>query len=818
MRGKHVHQAVLGILLTIGFSVCLGKEAPDPADPNRYLNAVREFADNVLLYGRDTYGPKHTPLFVDGLNVNTHEPVKWIAPNGDRWILSNLSSQQNLFRTLDGLTRITGNPKYKQAAMDAIKYAFENLRSPNGLLYWNGLASYDAMADKPCGQNTDDVKGFYPYFELMWEVNPQVTRQYIEALWAGHILDWSNLYMDRLCYNMTKPLPRPWDYEYKGGPVFFGGNGFDMIHAGSDLFYAAALLTKLSADEVPLVWGKRLAQRYIEARNPKTGISPLGFSKKLTPYTYDFPHPNFSNQAIWEYNQYYYMPTPGVIVSPITRVWLCQLLLSETLGPGGEDFRRWAHEELTAIGKMSYNKQRNVYVPISAEGTSREGYLCADDGPLGPKGSKLIAFPARPYDFLAYAAAYRITKDGFMWDMARNIAIGNKYGDIGASSTEEPQLNYDSTMPDPYGLLGFLELYRATGNPAVLRMAEHIADTMLAERFHKGFFVGGAKLVFCRFDAIDSLALLHLYAVTSGQAGIQIPQAWCGTGFFTSPYRKKEQVIDGMLYTQNEAFLPLSLQEAAAMGDFALVKSFIEEGASVDGVESTLPMTALQHASINGHGEIVEFLLAKGADINGRSGFPGATALHYAVQNNHKEVVELLIARGADLNAKIKSYPAGDTPLHSAVKAGYKDIVELLLAKGADVNAKNNNGQTPLDLALSRNRKDIVELFAALSIHMATSLGDLGKVKAFLEEGVDANAKNEDGLTPLHIVAGKSTRSFWTSLLGGHSSNLDIAELLITKGADVNAKDAQGLTPLQLAENQNNSEIAELLRKHGVKE
>jgi hypothetical protein len=48
---------------------------PDPSDPNRYLNAVREFADNVLKYGRDTCGPKHTPLFVDGLNIHTHEPV-----------------------------------------------------------------------------------------------------------------------------------------------------------------------------------------------------------------------------------------------------------------------------------------------------------------------------------------------------------------------------------------------------------------------------------------------------------------------------------------------------------------------------------------------------------------------------------------------------------------------------------------------------------------------------------------------------------------------------------------------------------------------
>ncbi len=111
---------------------------------------MREFADNVLKYGRDTYS-KPTPFFVDGLNIHTHEPVKWISPEGEKWVLSNLASQQNLFRTLDGLSTITGDPKYKQAAMEAIEYAFENLRSTNGLLYWGHATAYDAGADNICG-------------------------------------------------------------------------------------------------------------------------------------------------------------------------------------------------------------------------------------------------------------------------------------------------------------------------------------------------------------------------------------------------------------------------------------------------------------------------------------------------------------------------------------------------------------------------------------------------------------------------------------------------------------------------------------------
>lgn len=76
MRERFVRHGVLGILLICQFTVCFGTETAYPNQSSKYLEAVREFADNVLMYGRDTYGPKHTPLFVDGLNIHTHEPVK----------------------------------------------------------------------------------------------------------------------------------------------------------------------------------------------------------------------------------------------------------------------------------------------------------------------------------------------------------------------------------------------------------------------------------------------------------------------------------------------------------------------------------------------------------------------------------------------------------------------------------------------------------------------------------------------------------------------------------------------------------------------
>ena len=47
-------------------------------EESTYLAAVREFADNVLKYGTGIYSPRHTPLFLDCLSIDAHEPVKYI--------------------------------------------------------------------------------------------------------------------------------------------------------------------------------------------------------------------------------------------------------------------------------------------------------------------------------------------------------------------------------------------------------------------------------------------------------------------------------------------------------------------------------------------------------------------------------------------------------------------------------------------------------------------------------------------------------------------------------------------------------------------
>ncbi|MBA7634362.1 hypothetical protein ES703_41946 [subsurface metagenome] len=87
--------------------------------------------------------------------------------------------------------------------MEAIEYAFANLRSPNGLLYWGNTTAYDIWGDEAFGWRIGNhyvhvLKAHLPYYELMWQVNPDVTKTFIESFWSAHILDWSNLDMNRI--------------------------------------------------------------------------------------------------------------------------------------------------------------------------------------------------------------------------------------------------------------------------------------------------------------------------------------------------------------------------------------------------------------------------------------------------------------------------------------------------------------------------------------------------------------------------------------------------------------------------------------------
>lgn len=113
--------------------------------------------------------------------------------------------------------------------------------------------------------------------------------------------------------------------------------------------------------------------------------------------------------------------------------------------------------------------------------------------------------------------------------------------------------------------------------------------------------------------------------------------------------------------------------------------------------------------------------------------------------------------------------------------AGDGDIenVKLFIAEGMEINAKNKYGETPL-------------MAAAVSSH--TNI-----VKILLEKGAEPNTKDNDGSTALILSA------MWDSP--------EIIKLIVAQGADVNVSNNFGKTALMLAAEYGQTEnVNDLLR------
>ena len=145
----------------------------------------------------------------------------------------------------------------------------------------------------------------------------------------------------------------------------------------------------------------------------------------------------------------------------------------------------------------------------------------------------------------------------------------------------------------------------------------------------------------------------------------------------------------------------------------------------------------------------------------------------------------------------------------NAVDSGHIESIEMLLNEGVDVNSEDDQGWSVLDQALASNNKECIDLIkskggksnANKSIFIASGIGDLEAVKIHLESGVDVNLKDDSGWTALHYA----------------SDRKNVASLLIQQGAKLNAMNADDDTPLDKAIEWEDSETADLIRKHGGK-
>lgn len=537
-------------------STAQGSPEPRPiartaADDVR-LAAVRTFADNVLKYGRDHYGSTPTPLFVDGVNVDTMEPVAWVY-KGQRWIVSDLANQQILFRTLVGLSALTGDSRHREAAEDATRYAFQHLRRSCGLLQWGGHRFIDLRTHTAVGESdTHELKSVYPYYDLMWRVDREATERYIKAFWNAHVLDWSTLDMNRHG-GYDRPVGALWGHEFRGAQPFFEGRGLTFINCGSDLVYAGADLYLHTGDTGALTWAKRLAEQYVNARDPRTHLGAYQFSRpkrEREPIDDTMTSSAFGDRANRQFGPEFgdralegKMLQPGQGAEIYGRATIVQLRLAEALGDAGKEFLEWSHSGLRAYARYAYDPKTNMVVAMLTDGTRltpddvrRPGYYGSDSFRERPAGSILL---------MSYALGYRLTRDPDLWRTVRAMARGQGLGDLGPRPGVRVEPNLKTGNDDPVALLALLEVWRTTADPPYIALARRIGDNIVARRFHHGFFLPDAAHVNARFDALEPLALLSLEAMLRGTPDA-VPQYTGGSGYIHGPHDGLARTYDSV--------------------------------------------------------------------------------------------------------------------------------------------------------------------------------------------------------------------------------------------------------------------------------
>lgn len=129
----------------------------------------------------------------------------------------------------------------------------------------------------------------------------------------------------------------------------------------------------------------------------------------------------------------------------------------------------------------------------------------------------------------------------------------------------------------------------------------------------------------------------------------------------------------------------------------------------------------------------VKKLLKGGANING-SGALEMRPLISAARAGNATMLKLLISFGANLEVEARR-PHGARAVHAAISGERLDALCVLLEAGVDYDARDGDGQTPL---------------------MLTSLASTAAAMAeeLLRVGADPKKKNNEGMSSLHVAAG----------------------------------------------------------------
>lgn len=169
-----------------------------------YTQKVQIMLDNLIEHGRDRYGRENSPLFAAILDQNSLDcprnapeylvdtvrldPGRYKNRRNPRG--GDIYHDQALFKTMAIMSHLTGDPKYHQAAIDALTFAMNKAVDSKGFPAMGGHMSWDFYQD--CLEADGEFHELWNWplvWDLWWEADPKAMKRYSKLMWDWHLVD-----------------------------------------------------------------------------------------------------------------------------------------------------------------------------------------------------------------------------------------------------------------------------------------------------------------------------------------------------------------------------------------------------------------------------------------------------------------------------------------------------------------------------------------------------------------------------------------------------------------------------------------------------
>ena len=245
-----------------------------------YSSMARAYADAMLEYGRDQYGKRHSPSFVDTLDLRTMSMPRGTSAETTR-------IYQRLFRAADSstgcnpmyhidlhqllnvLSDVTGNGKYRQAARDSIGWFFRNTQNEvTGFVAWGEHLAWDLVEDRITLQaragdrvvsDTHEFYGPWIHWKTTCEVAPEPATRFALGLWEHQIADHETCEFSRHA-RYSKHAP---------------GKGYEFLRQVGFYLDTWASVYAATNDERLLEPITQFLKALRKWQNPKSGLLPF---------------------------------------------------------------------------------------------------------------------------------------------------------------------------------------------------------------------------------------------------------------------------------------------------------------------------------------------------------------------------------------------------------------------------------------------------------------------------------------------------------------------------------------------------------------